>query len=63
MKLLICSDCPDPLTTVAQGLNRMRSEQIRLEPSFRPQAPLGKPEIPSPVDHELTSSLDSSRLR
>jgi hypothetical protein len=32
MKILICGKCPDPLTTVAQGLNRIRSEQMRPEP-------------------------------
>jgi hypothetical protein len=29
MKILICGDCPDPLTTVAQELNRMYSHQFR----------------------------------
>jgi hypothetical protein len=31
MKILICGECPDPLTTVAQGLNRIRAEQMRLD--------------------------------
>jgi len=38
MKLLICGECPDSLTTVAQGLNRMRSEQMRSE-ALLPGAP------------------------
>ena len=32
MKILICGECPDPLTTVAQNLNRFTSQQIRLQP-------------------------------
>lgn len=35
MKLLICGECPDSLTTVAQGLNRMRGEQMRSEALLR----------------------------
>jgi hypothetical protein len=31
MKILICGECPDPLTTVAQNLNRFTSQQIRLQ--------------------------------
>jgi hypothetical protein len=31
MKMLICGECSTPLTTVAQGLNRLRSEQMRSE--------------------------------
>lgn len=56
MKILICSECPDPLTTVAQGLNRIRSEQMRLELSFQKRAILVKPEISSSVEHEHPSS-------
>jgi hypothetical protein len=29
--MLICGKCPDSLSTVAQDLNRIRSEQLRLE--------------------------------
>ena len=31
MKMLICGECSTPLTTIAQGLNRLRSEQMRSE--------------------------------
>jgi hypothetical protein len=43
MKLLICGQCPEPLTTVAQELNRMRSAQMRPAIPFNTE-----PNPPSP---------------
>ena len=43
MKLLICGECPEPLTTVAQELNRMRSAQMR---SLIPFSTEPNPSIP-----------------
>ena len=51
MKLLICGECPEPLTTVAQELNRMRSAQMRsLIPFSVEPNPLG-PESLALVEH------------
>jgi hypothetical protein len=60
MKILICGDCPDPLTTIAQGLNRMRCEQMRSELLLRSEGSPGLPEIPSPVAHERPATIPAS---
>jgi hypothetical protein len=53
MKILICGECPDPLTTVAQALNRMRAEQMRSEILLRTP--------PSSPSLETSSPLDSGQ--
>jgi hypothetical protein len=63
MKILICSACPDSLTSVAQRLNRIRSEQMRLELSARTEVSLVKPEISSPSEHDHSSSPHPSEFR
>jgi len=45
MKLLICGECPDPLTTVAQGLNRIRAEQMRVDNLLHPEGPPSTPGV------------------
>lgn len=57
MKMLICGDCPDSLTTVAQSLNRIHAEQIGTELSPTAAAPLPRPEPESSVDQERFAPL------
>jgi hypothetical protein len=52
MKILICGECPHPLTTVAQDLNRLRSEQMRLEPLLRPDVSASTVSVVSPDDKQ-----------
>jgi hypothetical protein len=52
MKLLICGECPDPLTTVAQELNRMRASQMRPPIPFNIQPSPSIPESLAVVEHE-----------
>jgi len=60
MKVLICGECSDPLTTVAQGLNRIRSKQISLEDSLRAaSSPLPEPELTVIRDGAQPASLPS----
>lgn len=48
MKVLICGECPDSLTTVAQNLNRLLSQQMR--PDFAiPTQPTAATAVPSEV--------------
>lgn len=51
MKLLICGECPEPLTTVAQELNRMRSAQMRLPIPFSTEPNPPSPESLALVEH------------
>jgi hypothetical protein len=51
MKLLICGECPDPLTTVAQELNRMRSAQMRSPIPFNTEPNPPSPESLALVEH------------
>jgi hypothetical protein len=61
MKILICGECPDPLTTIAQGLNRMRGEQMRSELLLLGgQAPAGLREIASPVEPDQPATTPAS---
>jgi hypothetical protein len=61
MKILICGECPDPLTTIAQGLNRMRGEQMRSELLLLcGQAPAGLREIASLVEHDQPATTPAS---
>jgi hypothetical protein len=57
MRMLICGDCPDSLTTVAQSLNRIHAEQMRTELSPPAAAPLPRPEAESSVDRERFAPL------
>jgi hypothetical protein len=57
MKLLICGECPDPLTTVAQELNRMRSAQMRSSLLFTTE-----PTPPSPESLALVERDDPPAL-
>ena len=63
MKLLICGECCDRLTTVAQRLNRIRSDQIREELPSRTETPPAQTEIPSLVDHDQPVRTAASQLR
>ncbi|HEY4877808.1 MAG TPA: hypothetical protein VIH97_01665 [Candidatus Acidoferrales bacterium] len=51
MKLLICGECPEPLTTVAQELNRMRSAQMRFPIPFSTEPNPPSPESLALVEH------------
>ena len=51
MKLLICGECPEPLTTVAQELNRMRSAQMRSLICFSVEPNPPSPESLALVEH------------
>lgn len=51
MKLLICGECPEPLTTVAQELNRMRSAQMRSLIPFSVEPNPPSPESLALVEH------------
>ena len=51
MKVLICGECPDSLTTVARNLNRLLSEQIRPSTLISPPTTASVPsllEVPAP---------------
>jgi hypothetical protein len=63
MKLLICGECCDQLTTVAQRLNRIRSDQIRAEFPSRTETPPAQTEILSLVDHDQPVLAAASQLR
>jgi hypothetical protein len=49
MKVLICGECPDSLTTVAQSLNRLLSQQMRPDVS-----------IPTPLPASASGPLEIS---
>jgi hypothetical protein len=63
MKLLICGECCDRLTTVAQRLNRMRSDQMRAELFSHTETPPAEIEIPSVVDHDQPVLTPAPQLR
>jgi hypothetical protein len=52
MKLLICGECSDLLTTVAQELNRIRSAQMRLLIPFSSEPSPAIPESLAVVEHD-----------
>ena len=56
MKLLICGECPDPLTTVAQELNRMRSTQMRPPLPFSIEPSPAILESVAVVEHDAPSA-------
>jgi hypothetical protein len=52
MKVLICGECPDSLTTVARNLNRLLSEQMRSNTTIATPSITSIPallEVPAPT--------------